>query len=316
MIHELSAEDGLDPQLWLDELDLQQVDSVVMRGVFVLADSFKLGTARTPVRGVEFDFRDATFMLASKVTQFGSPILRLPGAQDVTVLGGTFIGDNPEGRDAVFANKEGWHGIAVGTGAQRVKILAPTIRDVWGDGIAIGAGTNSDITIDVADIETVGRCAYTVRSCDRLTIRATNARRVRRFWLNHEATPSSSVTDLHCYGNVSHSGNLGFAQFKPTERSVLANVLIEDHRLTRGHYRVAAKCGGTQRDQITLRRLATEVTSAAQNMPLLVFGGTAAGWDRVIVENVCDVVADPARAVKTTNCADCQIDLSGFVGVG
>jgi hypothetical protein len=298
---------------WLLAAAPQAGDTVKLAGRYLLTDSFKTGDPQHPIAGVTFDLTQATLTMPQLVaSQYGRPVLRCANLHDCRVQGGTIIGANRTGADAVQAGNEGWGGISVSGGSTNVTLSGQTVENVWGDFVGIGGGPNQDIYVDHLTGQVTGRHAISVRHAEGLTITNSTFRNIRHLFFDHEAHSGDALTGLEIGNCVSTTGGLGiFMQLLPLTLTACGNIWVHDHTLTNGHYRVVAGTGGVQRDGLRFERC-TNAPAVATASPLIKIGGTAAGWNHVIIRAVQDRVTNRATAVQSTNCPDPQIDLSGF----
>jgi polygalacturonase len=77
-----------------------------------------------------------------------SAILTISGVSDVTVTGGTLVGD----RDQHQGTTGEWgHGIRIERGAQRITVSDVSIKDMWGDGVFVEAVKDVALCRIIAD---------------------------------------------------------------------------------------------------------------------------------------------------------------------
>jgi hypothetical protein len=247
--------------------------------------------------------------LAPKVLQeprkrWGVPLISLMDNTNVVLRGGRLTSTNTAG--TYSAAREPWHGVEI-VGGRDIKLIDVDIDHVWGDFVYITSRKSvraKNVLIRGGKFEANGRQGITMNGVDGLEVDGVHFRNVQRMLFDHEPAANGGLSNVDVHDNFGHSGGLGFLNLRPHKKTVLQNVKIRNHTLERGHFLTTVATAGVQRKNFEMTNNTTNETKQSKAMALITVGGTAAGFDGVVITGNRDTAKKPlAISAKSTGVA-------------
>jgi hypothetical protein len=314
---------------------------IVLDGIFRVEYGVTIGSTGTDVahpdlapytrNHVVIDLTNATLLqldptpysnVAGIVTEprkrFGVPVIKIVGGQDITVLGGHLLSSNVQG--AYSRTRAAWHGVTV-VGTDGVTLAGLHIEGVWGDFVYLnhkGATRARDVLLDGGVYERNGRQGVTMNAVDGLEIAGVEFLNIQRVLFDHEPDSQGGATSVFIHDCSGQSGGLGFLSLRPRAATPLHDIVVRNHHLQSGHFRITADTGGVQRSNFVFVNNTTDATAPYTGVAAMItVGGSSAGWDGVTIQDNHDVGTTNAPAVSvnapSTGVVTTPNDFVGFL---
>ena len=249
---------------------LSAPNRIVLRGTFRVEYGLTLGNTGPSSRAhprlpaytrnhVVLDLRDATLLqidatayqrshgvITEPRKRWGVPLLKIIGATDVEVLGGSLRSTNAGGKYSMA--REPWHGVVI-AGGSHIRLTDLRIANVWGDFVYITPrqGLARDVTISGGIYAHNGRQGITLNGVNGLDISGVEFRDVQRELFDHEPGAKGGLMNVDIHDTFGTSGGLGYVNLRALKATPLQNFKIRNNRLDRGHFRVAVSTPGSTR---------------------------------------------------------------------